>query len=147
MQFQGLFVLLLTFDRFKLTKFYRFIDEQDPSRDRSLSPNYLMFGMSEGRRGGLTLHPGSKSQQQQQQVSHGDSNGANPADNNPAQQARTASPNSSSTSTATSGPSITQTPLVISTTSPTGSSATPANGRPSSSEKLREFAQASSQWI
>ena len=50
----------------------RFIDEQDPSRDRSSSPNFysLIYGGQDGRKG-LTLHPGAKSS-----VSHGDSNGA-----------------------------------------------------------------------
>ena len=37
----------------------RFIDEQDPSRDRSSSPNFysLMFGGTDGRKG-LSLYPG-----------------------------------------------------------------------------------------
>ena len=55
----------------------RFIDEQDPSRDRSSSPNFysLMFG-SEGRKG-LSLFPAVSSKSQMQHhnpdsVSNGD---------------------------------------------------------------------------
>ena len=52
----------------------RFIDEQDPSRDRSSSPNFysLMFGGQDGGRKGLSLHPGAA----KSNISHGDSNGA-----------------------------------------------------------------------
>jgi hypothetical protein len=66
----------------------RFIDEQDPPRDRSSSPNFysLMFGGSEGRKG-LTLHPGAKSQ-----LSHGDSNGGAVDTNLPTSAAPTSSP-------------------------------------------------------
>jgi len=52
----------------------RFIDEQDPSRDRSSSPNFysLMFGGQDGGRKGLSLHPGAG----KSNITHGDSNGA-----------------------------------------------------------------------
>ena len=54
----------------------RFIDEQDPSRDRSSSPNFysLMFGSGDSSsRKGLSLYPGAKSQLH---MGGGDSNGA-----------------------------------------------------------------------
>ena len=53
----------------------RFIDEQDPSRDRSSSPNFysLMFGGNEGRKG-LSLYPSANAGKNQMHM--GDSNGS-----------------------------------------------------------------------
>lgn len=68
--------ILITLFYFKGTTDYmdRFIDEQDPSRDRSSSPTFysLMFGGSDGRKG-LSLYPGSV-----KNLHHFDSNGAPP---------------------------------------------------------------------
>ena len=55
----------------------RFIDEQDPSRDRSSSPNFysLMFGGNEGRKG-LSLYPSANVNSGKTQLHVGDSNGS-----------------------------------------------------------------------
>lgn len=86
--------LVFQLDIFKGTTDYmdRFIDEQDPSRDRSSSPTFysLMFGSSDGRKG-LSLYPGSV-----KNLHHYDSNGTPSEAENTQNSSVTSNPASSS---------------------------------------------------